>query len=540
MSEAKIKIKKTKETKTSEKKVFEPKVLVFACNWCSYAGADNAGVSRISYSPNVRLLRTMCSGRVHPSFVLKAFVEGSDGVIVSGCHFGDCHYMFGNYRAEEQYEKLMEIVKLLGLEPERIALEWISAAEGPRFAEVINNFVEQIRKIGPSPLFNGFDKSLSPETFVELKNYRVYECLECGRCTGVCPVARTHHNFSPRRIISRGISQGVKGLSSDPTIWSCLTCKQCENVCPADIPYSEMTKKVRAVSKELNIEKNCTHGGVFEQISNLMIRPNINQNRLDWLTSDLKIKKRDSDTIFFTGCSPYFAAYFGEPYSETLLCSLQSSVKLMNKIGIEPLLLKNELCCGHDFLLRGEPEKFKKIAVLLSDQIKETKAKRIVFSCPECMVTLRDEYPKVVGSLGVELIHLSELIEPKLDDLKFESADFSAAYQDPCRLGRYSGLYDQPRKILSSIEGVELKELHHHKKNSVCCGNTAWISCDAGTKELQNKKMKEVKDTGCNNLLTACPKCFIHLTCAQDGKKEPTNGSIKINDMWNFLGKHLQ
>ncbi len=102
----------------------------------------------------------MCSGRVHPSFVLKAFVEGSDGVIVSGCHFGDCHYMFGNYRAEEQYEKLMEIVKLLGLEPERIALEWISAAEGPRFAEVINNFVEQIRKIGPSPLLNGFDKSL--------------------------------------------------------------------------------------------------------------------------------------------------------------------------------------------------------------------------------------------------------------------------------------------------------------------------------------------------------------------------------------------
>ncbi len=375
---------------------------------------------------------------------------------------------------------------------------------------------------------------------IELKNYRVNECLECGRCTGVCPVAKTHHNFSPRRIISRGISQGVKALSSDPTIWSCLTCKQCENVCPADIPYSEMTKKVRAVAKELNVEKTCTHGGVFEQISNLMTRPDISQNRLDWLTSDLKIRKRESDTIFFTGCSPYFAAYFGEPYSETLLGSLQSSVKLMNKIGIEPLLLKNELCCGHDFLLRGEPEKFKKIATLLSDQIRKTKAKRIVFSCPECMVTLRDEYPKVVGNLGVELIHLSELIEPKLDELKFEPADFSAAYQDPCRLGRYSGLYDQPRKILSSIEGVDLKELHHHKKNSVCCGNTAWISCDAGTKELQNKKMKEVKDTGCNNLLTACPKCFIHLTCAQDGKKEPTNGSIKINDMWNFLGKHLQ
>ncbi len=138
--------------KKAAKRDFEPKVLVFACNWCSYAGADSAGVSRIEYSPNVRLLRVMCSGRVHPSFVLKAFVEGSDGVIVSGCHFGDCHYMFGNYRAEEQYGKLRKLVALLGLEPERIALEWISAAEGPRFAAVINDFVEQVRRLGPSPL----------------------------------------------------------------------------------------------------------------------------------------------------------------------------------------------------------------------------------------------------------------------------------------------------------------------------------------------------------------------------------------------------
>ncbi|MBU1984259.1 hydrogenase iron-sulfur subunit [bacterium] len=142
---------KAASVKKSEKE-FEPKVLVFACNWCSYAGADTAGVSRLEYSPNVRLLRVMCSGRVHPSFVLKAFVEGSDGVIVSGCHFGDCHYMFGNYKAQEQYGKLKSLVELIGLEPDRIALEWISAAEGPRFAKVINDFVETIRTLGPSPL----------------------------------------------------------------------------------------------------------------------------------------------------------------------------------------------------------------------------------------------------------------------------------------------------------------------------------------------------------------------------------------------------
>jgi F420-non-reducing hydrogenase iron-sulfur subunit len=146
-------VKERKRAKKQQKThTFEPKVLVFACNWCSYAGADNAGISRIQYSSNVRLLRTMCSGRVHPSFVLQAFAEGSDGVIVSGCHFGDCHYMFGNYKAVDQYEKLKKLVQTLGIEPERIALEWISAAEGPRFAEVINSFVDRIHDLGPSPL----------------------------------------------------------------------------------------------------------------------------------------------------------------------------------------------------------------------------------------------------------------------------------------------------------------------------------------------------------------------------------------------------
>ena len=103
---SKVKVEKVKKV---DKKEFEPKILVFACNWCSYAGADNAGVSRIEYSPNVRILRTMCSGRVHPSFVLKAFAEGSDGVMVSGCHFGDCHYMFGNYKAVDQFDKLKNL-----------------------------------------------------------------------------------------------------------------------------------------------------------------------------------------------------------------------------------------------------------------------------------------------------------------------------------------------------------------------------------------------------------------------------------------------
>jgi F420-non-reducing hydrogenase iron-sulfur subunit len=142
-----------KTPKAPKKKTeFVPNIVVFACNWCSYAGADTAGVNRIQHSPNFRVIRTMCSGRVTPGFVLKAFKLGADGVLVSGCHFGDCHYIFGNYRAVEQFEKTKALVKTLGLDEKRLRLEWVSAAEGPRWAEVINEFVGQITVLGPSPL----------------------------------------------------------------------------------------------------------------------------------------------------------------------------------------------------------------------------------------------------------------------------------------------------------------------------------------------------------------------------------------------------
>ena len=131
---------------------WDPSIVVFACNWCSYAGADTAGVSRIQHQPHFRMIRVMCSGRIQPGFVLRAFEKGADGVLVSGCHFGDCHYVFGNERAVEQFEKTKNVVQLLGLEEGRLRLEWISAAEGARFAEVINEFTDQVRQLGPNPL----------------------------------------------------------------------------------------------------------------------------------------------------------------------------------------------------------------------------------------------------------------------------------------------------------------------------------------------------------------------------------------------------
>lgn len=131
---------------------FEPKILAFCCNWCSYAGADLAGVSRLQYPPNIRIIRLMCSGRVEPEFVVKALSSGADGVLVLGCHIGDCHYMYGNHRTKKRMAILEKILGYLGIDPRRMRLEWISAAEGSRFAEVVTKFTEEMRELGPNPL----------------------------------------------------------------------------------------------------------------------------------------------------------------------------------------------------------------------------------------------------------------------------------------------------------------------------------------------------------------------------------------------------
>jgi F420-non-reducing hydrogenase iron-sulfur subunit len=129
--------------------IFEPKIVGFCCNWCSYRAADLAGTARIKYAPNVRILRVMCSGRVDPSFVLKALACGADGVLVAGCHPGECHYIEQNYKAMRRYHLLKHTLAGLGVEPDRVRLVWASAAEGQQLAEAIDKLVEDVRKLGP-------------------------------------------------------------------------------------------------------------------------------------------------------------------------------------------------------------------------------------------------------------------------------------------------------------------------------------------------------------------------------------------------------
>ena len=128
---------------------FEPRIVGILCNWCSYAGADLAGTARNTYAPNLRVVRVMCSGRVEPSLVLKALETGADGVLIAGCHPGDCHYQSGNYKTMRRFALMKKLLAQLGVEPDRVRLEWVSASEGERWARVVNDITEKVRALGP-------------------------------------------------------------------------------------------------------------------------------------------------------------------------------------------------------------------------------------------------------------------------------------------------------------------------------------------------------------------------------------------------------
>lgn len=128
---------------------YEPKVVGFLCNWCSYAGADMAGTSRMSYPPNIRIIRVPCSGRIDPMFIVKAFQMGADGVLIAGCHPGDCHYTEGNYHLRRRFALLRPFLDYLGIEEGRLRLEWVSASEGKRFTQVVSSFVDELKRLGP-------------------------------------------------------------------------------------------------------------------------------------------------------------------------------------------------------------------------------------------------------------------------------------------------------------------------------------------------------------------------------------------------------
>lgn len=524
----------------------DPEIVAFTCNWCAYAGADYAGVSRIQYPSNVRVIRVMCSGRVEPSFILSAFEEGADGVLVGGCHEADCHYISGNLKARDNVESTKELLSLLGLGADRLRIKWVNANEGEAFAAEITDFTNTLKKLGPSPLKKARKASSAvPDAEGVMQRTDTYLCVECGKCTASCPVARRDPEFSPRFIVEESLEKMHAEVETGPQLWECLTCRTCEERCPYNVRFSEFIRDSRVEAQALGLDGKPTQAGQMYSWMRMMASGDLKQDRLGWLDG-LKTRSKaaaKSDIMFFVGCLPHFDISHGHVNPNSLEIA-RNSVAILNALGITPVVLPDERCCGHDLLSSGNPAGFESLAKKNAELIKAAGVKRVVVSCPEGYQTMAQEYPRVLKGWDVEVLHISELLAEKLEagKLSFKNdLGIRVTYQDPCRLGRYMGVYDAPRKVLEALPGVELVEMEHYGPDAICCGVSSWVSCGSTAKSIQMARLAEAKATGADVLVTACPKCQIHFRCALSGRVPGDRSAvdIPIEDLTSLVAKAI-
>ena len=359
-----------------------------------------------------------------------------------------------------------------------------------------------------------------------------YFCLDCGVCTGSCPVARIFPDFSPRQIIERSLYE-IEDLS-DESIWNCLTCAQCSVRCPVNIDFPEFIRLIRDEAHARGYSGVPAHNGMLQSIMSIQTQ-DIHQNRTFWI-KDGRVSEK-GDIFYFVGCRPYFDVIFRDIDAGSIK-GAQNVLKILNACGVEPVVSNDERCCGHDALWNGDEETFKRLAALNLEIIKASGAKKVIFSCPEGYLTFKEFYPRYFGELGFEPVHILDFLAEKLNEGVLELAEFqgTVTYHDPCRLGRLAGIYDSPRELIKAIPGIELREMPRSRENGVCCGTSGWMNCSSCSKEIQVQRLSEARSTGASTLITACPKCQIHFRCA----KAAFDLDIEIIDLYDLFSEHLK
>ncbi len=366
-----------------------------------------------------------------------------------------------------------------------------------------------------------------------------FRCLECGKCTATCPISRYNGSYSPRRLIGRMISQDPANVALDPAVWTCLTCGLCNTRCPSDVKYSILTKELRAEAARLQNLPTITHGGALQATMRLHATSEQPQDRMGWVTDDLKVAEK-GEWGYFVGCLPYYEAFFSDIDANPIKIA-QSVVRVLNELGIEPVVMKDERCCGHDLLWGGDVKTFKMLAERNVKMIRETGVKKILTACPECYRTLEVDYREVVGKLGFEVIYITEFLADVSAQLAEKMGEIkqTVSYQDPCRLGRQMGIYDSPRKMLNIVPGLEFKEQAKHGVGAICCGTSSWQNCDATSKRIQTDRLLGAKAVGADTLVTSCPKCYIHFKCALQGESIPEDQKVEVKDLIVILAEAL-
>jgi Fe-S oxidoreductase len=361
-------------------------------------------------------------------------------------------------------------------------------------------------------------------------------CMECGLCTGSCPVSREMSTFSPRQIIKRAVLEPDGGLVRSREIWACLSCASCSGRCPAEINFPEFISSHRQQARSEGNFPQESHHGILQTIAGLQTHK-LNQKRTGWARESGAFRST-GQYFYFVGCLPFFDVTFRH-LNLSPLETAGSILTLLNKMEIEPVISDDERCCGHDALWCGDHATFRKLARRNLEVITSSGANIVLFSCPEGYVTFKQYYPKFFGALPFEVMHMSEFLARELpgSGLSFQVTSAGpVTYHDPCRLGRLAGVFEAPRQLLQLLPDIRLVEMERNRENALCCGTSAWMECSSHSKAIQTERMQEAVQTGAQTLITACPKCQVHFTCAQSG----TDTDLKVIDLYTHLKESLR
>jgi Fe-S oxidoreductase/coenzyme F420-reducing hydrogenase delta subunit len=519
------------------------KIIIFICNWSPHTALqslqDNYGEQK-NIPEEIKIVRIPCTGRISKALLLKAFEMGADGVALVGCKSGTCRYGSGTVTAEENTRDTRNILELLGLGKDRMQQAAFLPDEGDAFFNFIDNFCNTIRSLGKSPVISV--KSLEPEPLKQksideiISIHKIYACQDCGKCTSACPVALIGKPFSPRTLAGAVIKGNFDSDSELNDIWSCLTCGLCSERCPSNVSFSEFIRDIRYLLKQNGKSGHESHGGFLHSLMRTMTSKELTTERWQHLPEDIKIDQAGK-TLFFGGCAPFFDILFRKFLNLDTDKILIDSLRLLNFFDIQPVLLNDERCCGHDLLWSGDRDNFLKLARLNANSINSLNIEEIITSCPECYRTLAQDYSAYGIELNCKITHIYDFLENKISQeaVKFKKSDKNLTYQDACRLNRLDNQRDLPRKLIKRLKVAGFQEMQNHGNTATCCGNCAWIGCDSYSKALQVKRLRQARSTGSDILLTSCPKCQVHLSCAMEDPFLGDELKIRLMDLTSAI-----
>lgn len=372
---------------------------------------------------------------------------------------------------------------------------------------------------------------------------KTFYCFQdCKICKKVCPLSGANPLFSHHSNMEKCLPEIEEDLLQGSDIWSCFTCGRCSIGCPTMVDYLGFIRGLREEARNrkiAEIQPIPSHGGILNEIMELQTLPR-SQKRLSWVTDNLKTSEQ-GEVYYFVGCSPFFNIIYRHLGVDSL-ATTRDAIRLLNNMGITPVVSNAERCCGHDLFWVGDTTNFLKLAEANLTTIAKSGAKKVIFTCPEGYYAFKETYPKYFGKLGFEPIHILEFLMPYIEEEKitFRPLGTKVTYQDPCRLGRFMEIYEEPRIVLEGVPGLELIEMERIREYSICCGSSNWMNCGKHTKIVQKDRLMEAIRTGADTLVTACPKCQIHFNCAlRDLKEENPSISLNITDIYNLISQVL-